>query len=248
MATDSSTDFYKIYYCNTKKNETLKAIVSAYANHDRPMVLFISKPDSLMPDKLKEDWKKLCTAKFKKYIAENHMVCLKIEDSLAHYKKLKSDSRKYLNSDGSKHQGEIVLIKPSILLLPHDYKLNFVFKNHCITFISGYKDKEVNTDKVIEWLEASKSLESYKKSFPNFLSNPSEPDFVLAPMEEEPQEDAKIEPETNEDRCCEHWEVSIRVDTKEQAEALKEIYESLKNFAAATAVSQNVEIDVKPVV
>ena len=169
------SDYYKIYVHDSSRNDTLKAIQAAYANCDRPMVLFIGTP---YDDRLANDWKKLDTPKFRKFLANEHIVCLKVEDSDKHCKRLARDSRKRINPDGSRHAGEIVLIKPSMVLAPSGFDLPFDFNSHCYDFISGYGKKDVTAAGVIRWLEESQELDCYKQAFPYFSSHECEPDAV----------------------------------------------------------------------
>ena len=214
-----STDFYKIYVHDSSKNDTLKAIQAAYANCDRPMVLFIGTPSD---GRRAEDWKKLDTPKFRKFLANEHIVCLKVEDSDKHCKRLARDSKKRINPDGSKHIGEIILLKPSMVLVPTGFDLSFEFDIHCHDFISGYGRKEVSVTDIIRWLEESQELDCYKQAFPYFSNDECETDAVQSNDECgtcEVQSNALRRSSSNERR----WTVRIGLDSGEVATALRNL-------------------------
>lgn len=141
-------NYYKIYFHNATKNETLAAIRAAFVQDDRPMLVYISKGAD------EEDWHSLATAKFKKYLKTKKIVCLKIEDSPKHCRKLIKQAKTMANPDGSKHLGRLVLIMPAMVLVPSGFDLEFDFNSHCINFIAGFTGKSINDSTVIDWIDS----------------------------------------------------------------------------------------------
>lgn len=161
-----AVNYYKIYFHNATKNETLAAIRAAFALDDRPMLVYISKGAN------EEDWGSLATAKFKKYLKAKKIVCLKIEDSPKHCKKLIRQAKMLANPDGldGKHPGRLNFIMPSMVLAPTGFDLKFDFDAHCIKFIADFTSKSIDDSAVIDWLddvipadESEASEESKKK-------------------------------------------------------------------------------------
>ena len=156
-------NYYKIYFHNTTKNETLSAIRGAFVLDDRPMLVYISK------DANEEDWSSLATAKFKKYLKTKKIVCLKIEDSEKHCRKLIKQAKKLANPDGldGKHPCRLVLIMPAMVLVPTGFDLKFDFDAHCIKFLADFTGKSIDDSAVIDWIDnviptESKASEEYR--------------------------------------------------------------------------------------
>ena len=151
-----AVNYYKIYFHDATKNETLAAIRAAFALDDRPMLVYISKGTD------EEDWGSLATAKFKKYLKAKKIVCLKIEDSPKHCRKLIRQATMLANPDGldSRHPCRLNLIMPSMVLAPTGFDLKFDFDAHCIKFIADFTGKIINDSAVIDWIDSVVLTES----------------------------------------------------------------------------------------
>lgn len=190
-------NLYKWYFHSAKKNETLKSI---QASVDHLMLVFVGKPGCSV---CKAQWKALNTPEFTKYLKENEIVGLKIDDTQAHYQSLLAQAKRYMNPDGSKTENGapfLALVKNNAVLT--DLELSMTFKKtgvpHILEWICGSTSKYVpiTDDKnVITWIEEIKQTDIFKKAFP-WLVPPRVLKFVKAsPPEAEEADELQECPE-----------------------------------------------------
>lgn len=189
-------NLYKWYYHSTKKNETLKAI---QASVDHLMLVFVGKPGCSV---CTAQWKALNTPEFTKYLKDNEIVGLKVDDSLAHYQSLLAQAKRYKNPDGSNTVNGapfLALVKSNAVLT--DLELSMTFKKtgvpHILEWICGSTSKYVpiTDDKnVITWIEEMKQTDIFKKAFP-WLVPPRVLKFVKASPVDPAEEIEAIEAE-----------------------------------------------------
>lgn len=89
---------FKWLYHNKTKNETAAAIQAAVAN-GRGLLAVICKPGCAICE---AGWKKLNTSALTKFLEDNSIVGLKVEDSASHCMALTSQAKLWRNPDGSK--------------------------------------------------------------------------------------------------------------------------------------------------
>lgn len=89
---------FKWLYHNKTKNETAAALQAAVAN-GRGLLAVICKPGCAICE---AGWKKLNTSALTKFLDDNGIVGLKVEDSASHCMSLTSQAKLWRNPDGSK--------------------------------------------------------------------------------------------------------------------------------------------------
>lgn len=89
---------FKWLYHNKTKNETAAALQAAVAN-GRGLLAVICKPGCAICE---AGWKKLNTSALTKFLEDNSIVGLKVEDSASHCMALTSQAKLWRNPDGSK--------------------------------------------------------------------------------------------------------------------------------------------------
>lgn len=177
---------FKWYYHDTARNETLKAL---QRGADHPFLLFVGKPGCAI---CAAQWKALNTAAFSKFMAENGIVGLKVDDSASHYQALITGAKLWRNPDGTKtNDGPpfLALIKTRGIITD-DPDISFSLKKSGHTnidaWICGSTPKyipAVNAKNVQAWIEAMEKTDAFKAAFPWLCpecgvavpSTPSEP-------------------------------------------------------------------------
>lgn len=89
---------FKWFIHNKTKNETAAALQAAVAN-GRGLLAVICKPGCAICE---AGWKKLNTSALTKFLEDNSIVGLKVEDSASHCMALTSQAKLWRNPDGSK--------------------------------------------------------------------------------------------------------------------------------------------------
>lgn len=100
LLTDTSTE-YRWYYADTTKNETSAALQAAIGNKCG-LLVFVGNPGCSVCEGVWGSAMMDGPGKMAKYLEENKLVGLYVEDSTTHYQKLANGARGYKNPDGSR--------------------------------------------------------------------------------------------------------------------------------------------------
>lgn len=156
---------FKWFTHNKSKNETAAALQAAVAN-GRGLLAVVCKPGCAICE---AGWKKLNTSALTKFLEDNNIVGLKIEDSASHCMALTSQAKLWRNPDGSKTSDTLPILaffKPRARAM--DAGLSLAKSGGDVaTWFCGSTPKYVPTyaaANVIKWLGVIMLSDAYSKA------------------------------------------------------------------------------------
>lgn len=164
---------FKWLYHNKTKNETAAALQAAVAN-GRGMLAVICKPGCAICE---AGWKKLNTSALTKFLEDNSIVGLKVEDSASHCMALTSQAKLWRNPDGSKTSDTLPILaffKPRARAMNDGLSLA-KSGGDVDTWFCGSTPKYVPTyagATVAKWLQAIMDTDAYNGTV---ASQPAQP-------------------------------------------------------------------------
>ena len=167
---------FKWFTHNKSKNGTATALQAAVAN-GRGLLAVICKPGCAICE---AGWKKLNTSALTKFLGDNGIVGLKIEDSASHCMALTSQAKLWRNPDGSKTSDTLPILaffKPRARAMNDGLSLA-KSGGDVDTWFCGSTPKYVPTyagATVAKWLQSIMATDAYKKACPGNAATTTQP-------------------------------------------------------------------------
>jgi len=167
---------FKWFIHSKTKNETAAALQAAVANW-RGMLAVICKPGCAICE---AGWKKLNTSALTKFLEDNNIVGLKIEDSASHCMALTSQAKLWRNPDGSKTSDNLPILaffKPRARAMNAGLSLA-KSGGDVATWFCGSTPKYVPNyagATVAKWLQGIMQTDAYKKACPGNAATDAQP-------------------------------------------------------------------------